>query len=125
MVQQNIVNLFISTTRLGRSSLGSPTLTSQSEEIPSWNLTASLVGFATRNRILTDLTLPGVLSIASFSYLIAITRREQVAQILGKPVYVISGVAVLPLSSQHDANKAITAAATTNLPVELNSDESS
>jgi SacI homology domain len=66
-----------------------------------------------------------VLSIASFSYLIAITRREQVAQILGKPVYVISDVAVLPLSSQHDANKAITAAAPANLPVELNSDESS
>jgi hypothetical protein len=39
--------------------------------------------------------------------LIAITRREQVAQIFGKPVYVVTDVALLPLSSQSEAEKAV------------------
>jgi hypothetical protein len=52
----------------------------------------------------------GLLSIASSSFLIAITRREQVAQIFGKPVYVVTDVAFLPLSSQREASKSITAA---------------
>jgi hypothetical protein len=42
--------------------------------------------------------------------LIAITRREQVAQIFGKPVYVVTDVALLPLSSQSEAEKAVVAA---------------
>ncbi|EHY54367.1 hypothetical protein HRR83_008050 [Exophiala dermatitidis] len=52
----------------------------------------------------------GLLSIASTSFLIAITQREQVAQIFGKPVFVITDIALLPLSSQSEADKAITAA---------------
>lgn len=53
----------------------------------------------------------GLLSIASFNFLIAITRREQVAQVFGKPVYVITDVALLPLSNQDEVSKAIDAAA--------------
>ncbi|KAK2781280.1 hypothetical protein FQN52_001712 [Onygenales sp. PD_12] len=49
----------------------------------------------------------GLLSVASFSFLISITQRQQVAQILGKPIFVITGVAIIPLSSQDDATKAI------------------
>ncbi|EAS32047.3 SacI domain-containing protein [Coccidioides immitis RS] len=49
----------------------------------------------------------GILSVASYSFLISITQREQVAQILGKPIFIITGVAVIPLSSQTDASKAI------------------
>ncbi|RMD40777.1 hypothetical protein DV735_g4379, partial [Chaetothyriales sp. CBS 134920] len=56
-----------------------------------------------------DLVL-GLLSIASASFLVAITQREQVAQIFGKPVYVVTDVALLPLSSQRDAAKAIVSA---------------
>ncbi|KAJ9638276.1 hypothetical protein H2199_006963 [Coniosporium tulheliwenetii] len=52
----------------------------------------------------------GLLKIASSSFLISISRREQVAQIRGKPIYVITDVALIPLSSQADANKAITQA---------------
>ncbi|KAL2414232.1 Phosphatidylinositide phosphatase SAC2 [Exophiala dermatitidis] len=54
----------------------------------------------------------GLLSIASTSFLIAITQREQVAQIFGKPVFVITDIALLPLSSQSEADTAITAANT-------------
>ena len=53
------------------------------------------------------LTPAGLLNIASYSFLISITRREQVAQILGKPIYVIKDVSIFPLSSQADAEKAI------------------
>lgn len=52
----------------------------------------------------------GLLSVASVSFLIAITRREQVAQIFGKPIYVVTDVALLPLSSQTEAEKAVVAA---------------
>ena len=51
-----------------------------------------------------------MLSVASVSFLIAITRREQVAQIFGKPVYVVTDVALLPLSSPIEAEKGIVAA---------------
>ncbi|KAL8953093.1 MAG: hypothetical protein Q9222_001031 [Ikaeria aurantiellina] len=51
--------------------------------------------------------LKGLLNIASASYLISILRREQVAQIRGFPVYVITSVALIPLSSQSEAEKAI------------------
>ncbi|KAJ9630270.1 uncharacterized protein PV06_02452 [Exophiala oligosperma] len=54
----------------------------------------------------------GILSIASTSFLIAITQREQVAQIFGKPVYVIRDVAFLPLTSQNEAERAITSVLT-------------
>ncbi|KAL8759272.1 MAG: hypothetical protein Q9199_000885 [Rusavskia elegans] len=48
-----------------------------------------------------------LLNIASASYLVSILRRQQVAQIRGSPVYVITSVALIPLSSQSDAEKAI------------------
>ena len=44
---------------------------------------------------------------ASSSFIISISRKEQVALIRGKPVYSISEVALIPLSSQEDAEKAI------------------
>ena len=50
------------------------------------------------------------MTIASFSFLLCITRREQVARIYGHSVYVIKDVAILPLSSQADADAAITQA---------------
>ncbi|MCJ1284814.1 hypothetical protein MMC26_004151 [Xylographa opegraphella] len=49
----------------------------------------------------------GLFTVASSSYLISISGRQQVAQIRGKPVYVITGVDLIPLSSQSDAQKAI------------------
>lgn len=49
----------------------------------------------------------GVLKIASAAYLIAISRRQQVAQIYGKPIYCITGVVILPVSSEHAAIEAI------------------
>jgi hypothetical protein len=48
--------------------------------------------------------------VASVSFLIAITRREQVAQIFGRPIYVVTDVALVPLSSQSEAEKGISAA---------------
>ena len=49
----------------------------------------------------------GLFTVASLSYLILITKREQVAQIYGRPIYVISGVAIVPLSSQSEAKLAV------------------
>lgn len=54
--------------------------------------------------------LVGLLTVASYSFLISITQRQQVAQIQGKPVYTISNVAVIPISSQEDASRAISQA---------------
>lgn len=53
----------------------------------------------------------GLLTLASSSYLISILRREPVAQFWGKPVYVITDVALIPISSQSDAENAIRKAA--------------
>lgn len=52
---------------------------------------------------------PGLLKIATSYFLISISDREQVAQIRGKPIYKITDVALIPLSSQADADKAIAA----------------
>lgn len=41
------------------------------------------------------------------TYLITITRRQQVAQILGHPIYVVTEVAVTPCSSKADADESI------------------
>ncbi|KAF2672838.1 SacI domain-containing protein [Microthyrium microscopicum] len=49
----------------------------------------------------------GLLNVASLSFLVSISRREQVALISGKPIYSISEVALIPLSSQADAEQAI------------------
>ncbi|MCJ1402963.1 hypothetical protein MMC11_006185 [Xylographa trunciseda] len=49
----------------------------------------------------------GLFTVAKSSYLISISSRQQVAQIRGKPIYVVTGVNLVPLSSQTDAQKAI------------------
>ncbi|KAF2653050.1 hypothetical protein K491DRAFT_695024 [Lophiostoma macrostomum CBS 122681] len=52
----------------------------------------------------------GLLKVASSFFLISICGREQVAQVRGKPIYKIIDVALIPLSSQADADKAIVSA---------------
>ncbi|KAJ4360379.1 uncharacterized protein N0V89_000941 [Didymosphaeria variabile] len=52
----------------------------------------------------------GLLKIATSYFLISICDREQVAQIRGKPIYKITDVALIPLASQADADKAIVSA---------------
>ncbi|SPN97483.1 related to SAC1 - recessive suppressor of secretory defect [Cephalotrichum gorgonifer] len=49
----------------------------------------------------------GLMSVFKQSYLITITRREQVAQIRGFPIYVVTGVAITPCSSYAEAKSAI------------------
>lgn len=49
----------------------------------------------------------GFLSVGSVCYLIVISQRQQVAQLKGAPVYVITGVTFLPLSSRLEAEKAV------------------
>jgi hypothetical protein len=49
----------------------------------------------------------GLLTLSKSSFLISITRRQQVAQIQGKPIYVITEVALTPLHSKAEAESAI------------------
>ncbi|KAF7925288.1 hypothetical protein BELL_0243g00110 [Botrytis elliptica] len=49
----------------------------------------------------------GLLTVSKTSFLISITKREQVAQIQGKPIYVITEVALTPLSSKNEAEISI------------------
>ncbi|KAI1149387.1 SacI homology domain-containing protein [Nemania diffusa] len=49
----------------------------------------------------------GLFTVARLSYLITITGRQQVAQIRGYPVYVVTDVAVTPCTSQSEAETAI------------------
>lgn len=49
----------------------------------------------------------GLFTVARLSYLIAITGRQQVAQIRGYPVYVVTDVAITPCTSQSEAETAI------------------
>ncbi|PHH65567.1 hypothetical protein CDD81_2002 [Ophiocordyceps australis] len=49
----------------------------------------------------------GLITVSRLSYLITITRRQQVAQILGHPVYVVTDVAITPCTSQSDAAESI------------------
>ena len=51
--------------------------------------------------------LVGILSVAPVSYLITILQREKVTQVRGCPIYVITDVALIPLSSLSEAQKAI------------------
>ncbi|KAI4705431.1 hypothetical protein J4E81_000313 [Alternaria sp. BMP 2799] len=51
----------------------------------------------------------GLLKVATSYFLISISDREQVALVRGKPIYKITDVALIPLSSQADADKAIAA----------------
>ncbi|KAL4939733.1 hypothetical protein BDV06DRAFT_32143 [Aspergillus oleicola] len=69
--------------------------------------------------------LVGLLSVASYSFLITITQRQQVAQIQGKPIYTISNVAVIPTSSHEDATRAIAQAKESNLQGNPEADDSS
>ncbi|KAJ4376717.1 hypothetical protein N0V86_006834 [Didymella sp. IMI 355093] len=50
----------------------------------------------------------GLLKVATSTFLISICGREQVAQIRGKPIYKITDIALIPLASQSEADKAIT-----------------
>lgn len=47
------------------------------------------------------------MTVAPFSFLVLILSREQVAQIKGVPVYVVTDVALIPLSSQSESEKAL------------------
>ncbi|KAB8527789.1 hypothetical protein FH972_025441 [Carpinus fangiana] len=67
----------------------------------------------------------GLLKIASFAYLIAVSRREQVAQLWNKPVYAITDVSLIPLSSRHDAESAITRATRSIAGDDLGDDDDS
>ncbi|KAK1580391.1 inositol 5'-phosphatase [Colletotrichum navitas] len=49
----------------------------------------------------------GLITVSRLSYLITITRRQQVAQICGFPIYVVTEVAVTPCTSQQEAREAI------------------
>lgn len=49
----------------------------------------------------------GLLTVSKTSFLISITRREQVAQIQNKPVYVVTEVALTPLASRSEAEASI------------------
>ncbi len=55
------------------------------------------------SRLSTVLTVLGLITVSKLSYLVTITKRKQVAQILGFPIYVVTGVAVTPCTSQPDA----------------------
>ncbi|KAH8434234.1 SacI domain protein [Aspergillus melleus] len=68
---------------------------------------ASVSDESDRDAALEAYGLVGLLSVASHSFLISITQRQQVAQIHGKPIYAITDVAVIPTSSQIDARQAI------------------
>ncbi|ROT41537.1 hypothetical protein SODALDRAFT_270662 [Sodiomyces alkalinus F11] len=54
----------------------------------------------------------GLITVAKRSYLITITRRQQVAQILGSPVYVVTEVAITPCTSRFEAETAVSRTAT-------------
>ena len=57
-------------------------------------------------RTYTDLPL-GLLSVSPLTYLVAISKRQQVAQIRGCPIYAITDVAFIPTTSQSEARNAI------------------
>ncbi|EGX95876.1 SacI domain protein [Cordyceps militaris CM01] len=49
----------------------------------------------------------GLITVSKLSYLVTITKRKQVAQIFGFPIYVVTGVAVTPCTSEPDATASI------------------
>ena len=62
------------------------------------------------------------------TYLVTITRREQVAQVFGLPIYVATQVAVTPCSSQSDAEESVRKTAQllqTEAPSNVNDDAES
>lgn len=52
----------------------------------------------------------GLLKVATSVFLISISGRQQVAQIRGRPVFKVTDVALIPLSSQAEAEQAIASA---------------
>ncbi|CAG8909719.1 unnamed protein product [Penicillium egyptiacum] len=69
--------------------------------------------------------LVGLLSVASCSFLVSITQRQQVAQIRGRPIYAVTNVAIIPVSSQADASRAITQARKESSQAEVSIESSS
>ncbi|KAM7185409.1 SacI homology domain containing protein [Naviculisporaceae sp. PSN 640] len=69
----------------------------------------------------------GLITVFRYSYLVSITRRQQVAQIRGLPIYVVTEVAITPCSSYEDASEAVakTAIALRTRSSEQSGDESS
>ncbi|KAF3213366.1 hypothetical protein TWF192_006836 [Orbilia oligospora] len=53
------------------------------------------------------LGIAGLLSVPSGSWLIAITKRSQVAEVKGRQIFVISDIALIPLHSKSEAEAAI------------------
>lgn len=53
------------------------------------------------------LTAAGLITVSKLNYLVTITQRKQVAQILGFPIYAVTGVAITPCSSKKDATESI------------------
>ncbi|KAM5352226.1 hypothetical protein ACJ41O_004949 [Fusarium nematophilum] len=49
----------------------------------------------------------GLITVSKLSYLITITRRQQVAQIFGHPIYVVTEVAVTPCTTKTGAEESI------------------
>lgn len=49
----------------------------------------------------------GLLTVSKSSFLISITRRQQVAQVQGKPIYLCTEVAITPLLSRKEAEKSV------------------
>ncbi|KAG8417280.1 hypothetical protein J3459_012436 [Metarhizium acridum] len=49
----------------------------------------------------------GLITVSRLSYLITITRRQQVAQIFGFPIYVVTGVAITPCNTKQEADESI------------------
>ncbi|KAI1389739.1 SacI homology domain-containing protein [Hypoxylon trugodes] len=54
----------------------------------------------------------GLFTVSRLTYLITITGRQQVAQIRGFPVYVVTDVALTPCTSQNEAESAVASTAT-------------
>lgn len=75
-----------------------------------YGLVGSQIPMQVRESFTNVVTLVGLLTVPPVSYLITILSREQVAQVRGCPIYVITDVALIPLSSQSEAKKAISQA---------------
>lgn len=49
----------------------------------------------------------GLITVSRLTYLVTITQRQQVASLFGSPIYVVTGVALTPCSSQAEAKESI------------------
>ncbi|KAF4125668.1 hypothetical protein GMORB2_0912 [Geosmithia morbida] len=49
----------------------------------------------------------GLITVSKLSYLVSITRRQQVAQVDGSPIYVVTDVALTPCASKAEAQESI------------------